>query len=520
MAFGGGGGPDPDRTGGEEMWRSAHHALADVLCFPDRSDRAARERGRGRSAFPELDCVRDRLPLRDIMAAERRSIAIGVSAERVLITAGLIDEDSYVRALAHWLGLEFETLQHRDRASCPIEDDRLLEAASTGLLPLLAEGELVHVVAPRSARQLIDGMMLYPRMRMRLTSSQRLSRFIIAHWNEPIGRKATATLSDAWPHLSAMLPNWPLRILLMTIVSLVLAASMVFPSEVLEIFEVLLSVGFLAWLGLRLFGSFLQAPPRRHIAITDRDLPIYTVIAALYREANAVEHLVAALRNLDYPAEKLDIKFIVEADDHETPAALTALCAASSYEIIVAPEFGPRTKPKALNVGLVLARGSFTVIYDAEDRPERQQLRRAFEAFKTTDAKVACVQASLTIDNTDDGWLARLFTAEYAAQFDLFLPGLAALKLPLPLGGSSNHFRTSVLRELGAWDPYNVTEDADLGMRLARFGYRATVVSSTTYEEAPARLGSWLSQRTRWFKGWMRLPAHPAFLRSISSLGQ
>ena len=114
------------------------------------------------------------------------------------------------------------------------------------------------------------------------------------------------------------------------------------------------------------------------------------------------------------------------------------------------------------------------------------------------------MQASLTIDNTDDSWLACLFTAEYAGQFDLFLPGLAALELPLPLGGSSNHFRTAALRKVGAWDPYNVTEDADLGMRLARFGYRSTIVRSSTYEEAPIRCGPWLRQRTRWFKGWVQ----------------
>jgi len=117
---------------------------------------------------------------------------------------------------------------------------------------------------------------------------------------------------------------------------------------------------------------------------------------------------------------------------------------------------------------------------------------------------LACAQARLTIDNTADSWLARLFTAEYAGLFDVFLPSLAAWKLPLPLGGSSNHFRTEVLRRIGAWDPYNVTEDADLGMRLARFGYRTTVIASTTHEEAPARLYPWLKQRTRWFKGWMQ----------------
>ena len=168
------------------------------------------------------------------------------------------------------------------------------------------------------------------------------------------------------------------------------------------------------------------------------------------------------------------------------------------------PDGGPRTKPKALNVALPFARGTFTVVYDAEDRPEPHQLRDALAAFRDGGDDLACVQARLCIDNTADSWLARYYTAEYAGQFDVFLPGLTALRLPLPLGGSSNHFYTATLREVGGWDPYNVTEDADLGMRLARFGYRADMISSTTYEEAPAQAGAWLRQRTRWFKGWMQ----------------
>jgi cellulose synthase/poly-beta-1,6-N-acetylglucosamine synthase-like glycosyltransferase len=143
-------------------------------------------------------------------------------------------------------------------------------------------------------------------------------------------------------------------------------------------------------------------------------------------------------------------------------------------------------------------------VFDAEDRPEPNQLRLAFDAFVANGERLACVQARLTIDNTADSWLTRVFTAEYAGLFDVFLPGLAAWRLPLPLGGSSNHFRSAVLRQIGGWDPYNVTEDADLGMRLARFGYHTAVVRSTTYEEAPARFRAWLRQRTRWFKGWMQ----------------
>ena len=219
---------------------------------------------------------------------------------------------------------------------------------------------------------------------------------------------------------------------------------------------------------------------------------------------NVVGNLVAAIRALDYPPEKLDVKLVLEADDHETRRALARLDLGPPFTIITAPPLGPRTKPKALNAALPFARGSFTVVYDAEDVPEPDQLRRAFAAFTAADDRLACVQASLTIDNPADSWLARMFTASYAGQFDALLPGLAALRLPFPLGGSSNHFRTAVLRQVGGWDPYNVTEDADLGIRLHRLGYRCAALSSATYEEAPARFRPWLRQRTRWYKGWMQ----------------
>ncbi|MFY9763356.1 MAG: glycosyltransferase family 2 protein [Xanthobacteraceae bacterium] len=198
------------------------------------------------------------------------------------------------------------------------------------------------------------------------------------------------------------------------------------------------------------------------------------------------------------------MKFVLEADDPATHRALLDLNLGPPFEIIVAPAIGPRTKPKALNVALPFARGAYTVVYDAEDKPESDQLRRALQAFHKGGHRLACVQASLTIDNTADNWLAGMFTANYAGQFDVFLRGLAALSLPFPLGGSSNHFRTGVLRKAGGWDSYNVTEDADLGVRLYRLGYRAAAIPSTTYEEAPVRFLPWLKQRTRWYKGWMQ----------------
>jgi len=242
---------------------------------------------------------------------------------------------------------------------------------------------------------------------------------------------------------------------------------------------------------------------RKVSASAHPDLPVYTVIAALHREARVVDQLLSAIEQLDYPAAKLDLILIVEETDPETHAAITRRRHRLPITVIPAPPVGPCTKPKALNIALELARGSFVVIYDAEDRPESHQLQCALQAFRSSDDNLACVQSRLCVD-TDTTWLARYFMAEYAGHFDTFLPKLAEFDLPLPLGGSSNHFRTAVLREVGGWDPYNVTEDADLGIRLARLGYRSGVIDSTTYEEAPATTWRWLRQRSRWFKGWMQ----------------
>ena len=251
--------------------------------------------------------------------------------------------------------------------------------------------------------------------------------------------------------------------------------------------------------------------------------PTYTILCPLYREANVAPDLVAAINRLDYPKHALDVKLLIEGDDLDTLAAAIAVSGAPHIEVIIIPAAAPRTKPKALNAGLALARGDYVVVYDAEDRPHPQQLRAALAAFEDGDEQLAAVQAPLAIDNGEESWIARQFAAEYAIQFRELLPFLARLGLPLPLGGSSNHFRTEALRASGGWDPYNVTEDADLGYRLARDGYRLGVIGPPTWEEAPVTLGAWLNQRTRWIKGhlqtWLVLMRDPITTAREMGLG-
>ena len=238
--------------------------------------------------------------------------------------------------------------------------------------------------------------------------------------------------------------------------------------------------------------------------IADRLLPTYSVLVPLRDEAEMVPDLVAALAALEYPAAKREILFLIEPDDPSTRAALVAQRLPPGFRIVDLPPGEPRTKPRALNVGLLVASGDLVTIYDAEDRPEPDQLRRAATRFSDAPETLACLQARLAIANGAAGLLPRLFAIEYAGLFDVFNVGLARLRLPIALGGTSNHFRAKALRAVGGWDAWNVTEDADLGLRLARFGYATAVLASTTFEEAPERLGLWLRQRRRWTKGWMQ----------------
>lgn len=267
---------------------------------------------------------------------------------------------------------------------------------------------------------------------------------------------------------------------------------------------------FAAAILVRLVAAGQLAPVTSRLAEPKR-WPTYTILCPLYREANVAPDLLAALARLDYPLHALDAKILVESDDEATLAALED--APPHIEIIIAPACAPRTKPKALNIGLARARGEFIVVYDAEDRPHPRQLRTALAAFEDGDERLACVQAPLAIDNAEASWIAGQFAAEYAIQFREMLPLFARLKLPLPLGGSSNHFRTDVLRAVGGWDPYNVTEDADLGYRLARDGWRVDVIGPPTWEEAPVTFAAWRRQRTRWIKGhlqtWLVLMRNP-----------
>jgi cellulose synthase/poly-beta-1,6-N-acetylglucosamine synthase-like glycosyltransferase len=256
-------------------------------------------------------------------------------------------------------------------------------------------------------------------------------------------------------------------------------------------------------------------------ALDERDLPIYTILVPLYREAAVLPRLIESIAAIDYPPTRLDVKLLLEADDDETIEALDRLDVPPHFKRVIVPQNAPKTKPKACNYGLRQARGEYVVIYDAEDRPEPDQLKKVAAAFAKAGDWLGCIQCKLNYFNRDQNLLTKWFTTEYSMWFDLFMPGLDAGDSPIPLGGTSNHFPTALLVKLGSWDPFNVTEDADLGIRLHKSGYRTAIVDSTTYEEANSNLGNWIRQRSRWVKGyiqtWLVQMRHPC--RLLGQLG-
>ncbi|MBI1649606.1 glycosyltransferase [Hyphomicrobium sulfonivorans] len=322
-------------------------------------------------------------------------------------------------------------------------------------------------------------------------------------------RTAVDALKQKNPAYSACYGLWPWQSLALLVMLVIASTGAIFaPEATLYALLAIMLVPFVCVVAVRVAAlahvclhrpvQALPLPP------ADGELPLYTILVPLFRETAVIPGLVAALRALDYPADRLEIMLIAEEVDLDTQVALRRAKLDPHMQIVVVPGGEPRTKPRATQYALQFAKGAYVVVYDAEDEPEPDQLRRALSALQNGGERLGCVQARLNIHNSNLSWFSRQFTIEYTALFDAILPTLDRLRLPVPLGGTSNHFPRHVLDDVGGWDPYNVTEDADLGMRLARRGWDVGVIPSTTWEEAPTTFRVWKGQRTRWLKGWMQ----------------
>jgi glycosyltransferase XagB len=394
------------------------------------------------------------------------------------------------------------------------------------LLPVLTSAAQQSALPERTI--LVDATLETPgRMRDRTAKLSALGRSVVLAprqvveaWEQRLQReerldRAINQLRRRTPELSAAGPAAPWQIGMMVLLAgLFIGGMMVEPGPTRSALMAAMVFPFFCVVLFRVLALWLAVarPPLKSagnaVRIADVDLPVYSVLVPLFREVAVLPGLIRALSRLDYPAAKLDCILVLEAGDAATRAAVSAMWLPPFMRVVVVPPGGPQTKPKALNYALPIARGSYLVVFDAEDVPAPSQLRQALAVFRAHaqqgGPQLACVQARLNIDNANDSWLTRQFALEYSALFDGLLPALALMGLPVPLGGTSNHFPRAALEQLGAWDPYNVTEDADVGLRIARAGMNVAMVRSTTWEEAPLRFRPWLYQRTRWMKGWMQ----------------
>lgn len=476
------------------------------------------------------------LSLTGLAVALRQKGEWGSTLAQTVISAGLVRPMDYYKAVAEVLGLPFVDLQ-RDPIDpqLPQIEDRA-DYADRNIVPWRkVDGRLKIAVTEVTSEHFLWADQRYGRDNYDfvitspfdiLWQTQQLFR----EWDSFFAREALYSWKPE--HSAKFTVTRPQKLVLWGMV-IVLVVSLIFAPmatavTLMAFFTTIYTLTFLFKFVLTFVGSSRKADmeisPEAVAALRDADLPVYTVLVPMYKEAKVLPLLAKALKGLDYPASKLEVKLVLEEDDTETIDAAKALRLPGTFEIVRVPPSQPKTKPKACNYALQFSRGEYVTIYDAEDQPEPDQLKKAVLAFRNGDPRLACVQGRLNYFNRSENWLTRMFTLEYSQWFDFLLPGLDWLKVPIPLGGTSNHFKLSALRKVGAWDPYNVTEDADLGVRLAQEGYTVGVINSTTYEEANGVLPSWIKQRSRWIKGYMQTwlvhMRHPVKLwKSIGAKG-
>jgi cellulose synthase/poly-beta-1,6-N-acetylglucosamine synthase-like glycosyltransferase len=432
-----------------------------------------------------------------------RAARIGVDPAREAITSGLVGETAFYQALAAELGLPFcdEALSLQQGG----EPGAILKHGAAALaLPAGAARIVIAPTGPALRRILRTGLgqrgdILVTTPSLFAAALRRANSRELAQSLAGAGQtRQTARLGPSWGQYA---------------VPICCAGPASFfgtlePIGTLLLLMLLAGPFFLVVIYLRLVAVF-EPPPldfwlRYDWRVDDGRLPVYTVAVPIVGEQKVLDQLIAGLAALDYPKAKLDIRLLVEEYDHDLREALAARELPPNFEVEVVPLGQPRTKPRALNLALLEARGELFTIYDAEDVPDPLQLRLAAARFLREADDLACLQARLVVDNGADGPLQGLFALEYAGLFDVLNPGLLRLRLPIMLGGTSNHFRTAALRKVGGWDAWNVTEDADIGLRLLRAGYRMDDLPSRTLEEAPKNLPAWLKQRIRWNKGYVQ----------------
>ena len=449
-----------------------------------------------------------------ISALVDRAANNGATLHEELASWGSETENRFYRALAAELELPFR--EQLDHEKLIIPDKDLLGLIASGSGPKLilyrdiaAENRVLISPEFFDFDAMKDYLKRYPNIsgRIDVVSPKLLRKALLKKAQPLLAGRAIAGLFERYPQFSARtVANAIQGFSLGLLAALTLTGLLIYPSLTIAALHIVFSLGFLSCVALRVAAAIRTKGPtnRRNLPIRTEPLPKYSVLVALYKEVEVVPDLLSSLSRLNWPQSKLEILLILEEDDLETMGALKTQKLQPNVEILTVPRLGPRTKPKALSYAMPVISGEFVAVYDAEDSPHPAQLLEAWNAFRNGAHRLACVQAPLHIRNGNRNLLTKHFAFEYAALFRGLLPALARNNLFFPLGGTSNHFKVTALKQVMDWDPYNVTEDADLAVRLSRFGYSLDMITAPTFEDAPDQLSVWIKQRTRWFKGWMQ----------------
>ena len=447
-----------------------------------------------------------------IDASLKRAELTGSWLVHELISSGQLSAEAYYRQLATDLGVEFASTVDVRRIVKEASATAFRVGRSAQVCCREKDGRLVIYAAPDSISEAVisETIERFPAKSstFRIAKPSTIQDALAKLQSTQAAHNAASKLYLQTPHMSAKftLVSWQ-AFLLGIFAALLPTAFLLKPWETFTIFHWLVTLTFSITIATRLsafYGLLNKKEETRPVHQNEARFPVYSVLVALYKEAAVAPQIVRSMSRLDWPQSRLEIIYVCEEDDHETQEALRKLRMPAAHRILSVPPIAPRTKPKALNFALEQCSGELVVIYDAEDRPDPLQLREAWQRFSAESPELACLQAPLQVTNANESWLSCLFTVEYASHFQALLPFLDLQGAPLPLGGTSNHFRREALEKVGGWDPYNVTEDADLGIRFARNGYRCSMIGRPTLEDGPTTLSEWIPQRTRWIKGWMQ----------------
>jgi cellulose synthase/poly-beta-1,6-N-acetylglucosamine synthase-like glycosyltransferase len=439
----------------------------------------------------------------------------GLSYVKIALNFGYISRKNYERSLANE-GYVFQQIREEAFDQEVLDKIELKFADQHLALPLRIENnKLVTLMADPSDHLFIDYIKSTYNLEPQIIVASDLDITWLSHvlLGQKYVKSAVFELLNRDPKNSALTTfTTPQLIFTFGLLGLVATGLVLSFANTAIILNVLLSSFFLVAIVFKLFLALVgsrfeldEAVTKQEVRdIVDDELPIYTIHLPVYKEDKLIKKLIWNLQSIDYPREKLDIKLLIEEDDDKTLNAVRNLDFPAVFEVIVVPFHMPKTKPKACNYGLHFSRGKFLTIYDAEDVPDTDQLKKVVALFSKLPENYIVIQSALNYFNRNENFLTRMFTLEYSYWFDYMLPGLDTFDIPIPLGGTSNHFKFEYLIELGGWDPFNVTEDADLGVRAYDKGYKVAIINSTTYEEANNEMFNWVRQRSRWIKGYMQ----------------